>query len=165
MRGACARARARDAPLSRSSVIASAILARVLGYAYSPRLEILHHAIDRNLVQQHEIADADVVLARHLALSHTRTRDARDKLTGNSTQPTTARDRPARTDGWLAWYSPLVPRHRPTSLSCAANAVIFRPPAPSSRLVDDDASWIVQRRIIRSALQVISVLQISSLLK
>lgn len=94
--------------------------------AYPPRLEILHHAFNRNLVQQHKIADADVVLAHHLASPHTRTRDARNESTGKPTRPTTARDRPARTDGWLAWCtecSPLVPRHRQTSLSCAANAV------------------------------------------
>lgn len=69
--------------------------------AYPPRLEVLHHAFNRNLVQQHKITDADVVLARHLASPHTRTRDAGNKSTDNPTRPTTARDRPARTNGWL----------------------------------------------------------------
>lgn len=77
-KGTRAYARAWRSP-RRSPVIASAILAGVLGghaRTYVPRLEILHHALNRNLVQQHEIADADVVGVRHLALFHSRTRDA-----------------------------------------------------------------------------------------
>lgn len=32
-----------------------------------PRLKILHYTLDGDLVQQHEVADADVVVVRHLS--------------------------------------------------------------------------------------------------
>lgn len=106
----------------RSPVIASAILAGVLGHArtYVPRLEILHHALNRNLVQQHEIADADVVGVRHLALFYTRTRDAHTQIhqVNSRDQPPRATDPRALTPtvGWLACSL----HRRPTSLSRVA---------------------------------------------
>lgn len=75
---------------------------------YAPYLEVLHYALHRDLVQQDEVADADIVVARHPYYVHSpvclHARNARDwncrhcRTSLPSRATTAARDGSMRTD-------------------------------------------------------------------
>lgn len=137
--------RARDAPRRPPPVSASAIPSnfgnRIVRQHWSicvPGLKVLHHAIDGDLIEKYEVADANIVMARHrsLFLAYTaRTRRLRSPADHHNHVTNHHARRPIRAH----WR-----RSNFRTERVAANAVIFSPFSssriPSVPLLIDDGA-------------------------